>query len=214
MKPKLLFILLITFFLSGCDRENAVVPPELQIIQETSRDTNLFDFVRESAGRFSDLLFEKPGISRRQMFRAHWQMNSERNEATITTYVAFLKALEKKVPDNLPSVEIYVAMENKAGASEIIEYTLGQTVIMMSNSIQNITLYNDPSADAEVEGVLRRFSEKHGASDTGKKILELLNTVHGYGIKEREMGIKPWESHRRAQPGDVGDVNEAVETAD
>ncbi len=116
MKTKLLFTLLITLSLGGCDRQNAVVPPELQLIQKTSKDANQFDFVRESAGRFSDLLSEKPGISRRQMFRAHWQMNSEPNEATITTYVAFLKALEKKVPDNLPPLEAYLEMKKKAEA--------------------------------------------------------------------------------------------------
>lgn len=212
MKTKLLITLLITLSLSCCERQKTVVPPEIQVIQKTSKDANQFDFVRESAGRFSDILSEKPGIRQRQVFRAHWQMISCRNEATIAAYVAFLKTLEKKVPGTLPPLEAYLEMKKNAGASEVIEYTLGQTVIMMSNSIQNITLYNDPSADAEVEGVLRRLKEKHGASDTGKKILELLNTVHGYGIKEREMGIKPWESHRRAQPGDVGELT--FETVD
>jgi hypothetical protein len=206
MKSKLFFTLLITLLLSGCDQKNAVIRDELRLIEKTSKDANQFDFVRESAGRFADILSEKPGIRQRQVFRAHWQMNSCRNEATIAAYVAFLKALEKKVPEILPSVEVYESMNNKAGASDIIEYTLGQTAIMMSNSIRNITLYNDPAADAEVEGVLRSLREKHGTTETGKKILEFLNMVHGQALTDRSGSSKPWESPSRARPGDVGET--------
>lgn len=78
-----------------------------------------------------------------------------------------------------------------------MEYNVGQTVIMMSNSIQNITLYNDPAGDAVVEGVLKRLKEKYAPSETLEKIMGFLNRVHGYGLKEREMDIKPWESSRK-----------------
>jgi len=203
-KTKLLFALLVTLLLNGCERKTAVIRTELRLIEKTANDANQLDFVREGARVFSDILSEKPDIQHRQLGRAHWQMMSARNAPTIATYVAFLQALEKKVPDKLPPVETYQAMKNKAGASEIIEYTLGQTVIMMSNTIQNITMYNDPGADAVVEGVLRRLSEKLGASETGKKILKFLNTVHGHALADRSRGIKPWETLRRARPGGVG----------
>ncbi len=38
----------------------------------------------------------------------------------------------------------------------------------MSDSIQNVFLFGDPAAHAEVEEVLKRLEEKHGASETGK----------------------------------------------
>jgi len=214
MKTKLLFALLVTLVLSGCDRKTAAIRTELRLIEKTAKDASQFDFVREGAGYFSDILSEKPGILQDQVFRVHWQMISCRNATTINTYVAFLKALEKKIPDQLPSVEVYQTLEDKAGASTIIEYTLGQTAIMMSNSIQNITLYNDPAADAEVEGILRRLKDKHGASETGKKLLEFFNMVHGQSLTSRAGGNKPWESSRRARPGDVGKIEEVYGPVD
>jgi len=95
MKTKLLFALLVTLLLSSCDRKTAAIRTELRLIEKTANDSNQLDFVHESAGVFSNILSEKPGIRRREMFRAHWQMTSCRNATTIGTYLAFLQALEK-----------------------------------------------------------------------------------------------------------------------
>lgn len=88
-------------------------------------------------------------------------------------------------------------MKAKAGKAKVVEYNIGQIVIVMSNSIRNITLYNDPSADAEVQGVLKRLQEKHGTSETGKEILAFLKIVHEQGLGDRANGIKPWALPRR-----------------
>lgn len=113
MKTKLLFALLVTLLLSGCDQKTAAIRTELRLIEKTAKDANQLDFVREGAGVFANILSEKQGILRRELFRADWQMASSRNATTITTYVAFLKALEKKIPEKLPSVETYLAMKKK-----------------------------------------------------------------------------------------------------
>jgi len=197
MKTKLLLAMLVTFLLSGCNPKTAAIKNELRLIEKTAKDTKQVDFIRESAEVFANVLSEEQGILRRKLFTAHWDMVCSRNATTIATYVAFLKAIEKKLPDQLPPVEVYEAMKNKAGSSEVVLYNLGQTVIMMSNSIQSITLYNDPAAAAEVEGVLKRLKQKYGTSETSEKIMELLNTVHGHGLQSRARGNKPWESPRK-----------------
>lgn len=197
MKTNLLFALLVIFTLSGCDRKTAAIQNEIRVIEKTATDTTQTHIVRESAGILKDVLREKKEVEKLKMKMAQWELLYSRNQTTIATYVSFLKAIEKKLPEKLPPVEVYEAMKNKAGSAKIVEYNVGQTVIMMSNSIQNITLYNDPAADAEVEGVLKRLKKKYSPSETAEKIMALLNTVHGYGIEEREMGIKPWESPRK-----------------
>jgi hypothetical protein len=196
MKTKLLFTLPVTLFLYGCDQKTSAIRPELRLIDQTVKDTSQKEFVRESAEVFAKILSEKQGATRHELMKAHWDMVLSRNETTIATYVAFLKAIEKKLPDHLPPVETYEAMKNKAGSSKILEYNLGQNVIMMSNSIQNITLYNDPQADAEVEGVLKRLKEKYISSETLEKILGFLNMVHGQALESRAGKSKPWESSR------------------
>lgn len=197
MKSELLQVLLVTLLLNCCDREAAVVPEELRVIEKTSKDTNQKEFVRESAAVFAKIISEKQGnTSQDDMFRAHWNMVLSRNETTIATCIVFLKAIEKKLPDQLPSAEVYQAMEDKAGSSKIVEYNLGQTVIMMSISIKNLTLYNDPLADAEVEGVLKRLKEKYAPSETLEIILKFLTMVHGQALESRAGGNKPWESSR------------------
>ena len=205
MKSKL-FILLVALGLSACEQKNAAIQDELRLIEKTSKDTSQTKYIRESAGTFADILSAKQEIPDAKWSRAHWAMSCDRNPTVIATYVAFLKALEKQLPNELPEVETYEAMKDKAGSAKFIEYNVGQTAIMMSNSIQDITLFGDPTADAEVEGILRRLREKHGASETGKKILDFLNMIHGQGLTARSWGIKPWESPRRPQvytPGAV-----------
>jgi hypothetical protein len=194
MKTKHLSALLVTLLLSGCDQKTAVIRTELRLIEKTAKDTTQREAVRKSAEIFADILSEKQEMPRTDWSFAHMGMMGSRNPTTITTYVAFLKALEKKLPDQLPSADTYQAMEDKAGRAKFIEYNVAKTVLMMSNSIRNITLYNDPSADAEVEGVLKRMTEKYGTLGAGQKILDLLNTVHDHGLNERSRGIKPWES--------------------
>ncbi len=208
MKSKLLIGLLVTLSMSACNPRKAVIRDELRVIEKTSKDTTQTKFVQESAGIFARILFEKQGIQRTKLSRSHWAMACDRNATVIATYVAFLKALEKQLPDELPAVVTYESMISKAGKAKIVEYNVAQTEIMMGNSIKNISLFGDPSADAEVEGVLRRLREKHGASATGKKILDSLDMEHQQGLQDQAKGIKPWESPRR--PG-AGGSNETVD---
>jgi hypothetical protein len=207
MRSKLLFGLLVALILSSCNPKSAVIQDELRLIEKTAKDTSQTKYIRDSAAIFSEILTEKQEISRTKLSRAHWAMVCDPNPAVITTYVAFLKALEKQIPDKLPSVEIYEAMHDKVGRSEIVEYNVGQTAIMMSNSIQNISLYGNALADVEVEGVLKRLTEKLGTSETGKKILEFLNMVHGQGLEERKSEHKPWKSPRRPEVYEPGPVD-------
>jgi hypothetical protein len=65
---------------------------------------------------------------------------------------------------------------------------------MLGESIKEISLYDDPTAEVEIEGVLKRFRQQHGTSETGRKILEFLNMVREQGLQARSRGIKPWES--------------------
>jgi hypothetical protein len=223
MKSKPLIFILAALALSGCGKkhtENRIRPideknketrnelrpieekhkairNELLLIQRTTNDTTQQDYIRESAVVFEKILREENNISKSDWTTAHNDMKEQRNETTISTYVSFLKALEKKLPDKLPQVEIYEALDAKAGKAKIIDYNVAQTVIMMSNSIQDITLYNDPTADKEVEKILNQLKEKYGISETGNKILEFLNMVHGQCLEDRAEGIKPWETPRR-----------------
>lgn len=132
MKTNLLFALLATLVLSACNPKIAAIKNELRLIEKTAKDTKQVDFICESAEVFSNVLFEEQGIPRRKLFNAHWDMVCSRNPTTIATYVAFLKAIEKKLPDQLPPVEVYEAMKNSAGSSEVVLYNLGQTVIIMT----------------------------------------------------------------------------------
>jgi len=134
MKTKLIFAMLVTLLPSACNPKTAAIKNELRLIEKTAKDTNQTEFVRESAGVFANILSEEQGMLRRGLFTAHWDMVSSRNATAIATQVAFLKAIEKKLPDQFPPVETYQAMKNKAGSAEIIEYHLGQTVIPLSQT--------------------------------------------------------------------------------
>lgn len=199
MKSKLSIAVIAALVFTACDQKNAAIRDELRLIEKTSKDASQTKYIKESAGIFADILFGNQETRRAKLSRAHWAMSCDRNPTVIATYVAFLKALEKQLPNELPSVETYEAMKDKAGSAKLISYNVGQTAIMMSNSIRNITLFDDPTADTEVEGVLRRLREKHGASETGKKILDFLNIVHQQGLTARSSGTKPWESPRRPE---------------
>ncbi len=206
MNSKLLIGLLAALVFSGCDTKNAAIQNELKIIEKTTKDTSQTKHIRESAGIFSEILSEKQKISRTKLSRAHWAMVCDPNPTVIATYVAFLKAVEKQMSEKLPSVEEYEAMKSKLQRSEIVEYSVAQTVSMMSSSINNISLCGDPTADAEVEGVLKRIQKKHGASKTGKIILERINMEYQQGLNEQKRGIKPWEDSRRPQVSEPGSV--------
>jgi hypothetical protein len=179
------------------EERHKAIRNELLFIQRTTNDTTQPDYIRESAVTFEKILGEENDISWDDWSTAHNDMMEQKNETTISTYVSFLKALEKKLPDKLPPIETYQAMKSKTGKADIVEHNVAQAVMMMSNSLQDITRYDDPTADKEVEGVLKRLSEKYGISETGNKILELLNMVHGHGIDERKSEHKPWHTPRR-----------------
>ncbi len=198
MKSKLLFGVLVAFVVNACEKKISAVQTETTLFEKTSKDTTQTEYVRKGASVFMGIISKKPGISREELRVSHVAMVCSRNPITITTYVAFLKKLEEQLPDELPAAEIYASMKSRAGTATMIEYNVAQTVIMMSNSIENISLYGDPTADREVEGVLKRLKEKHGTSETGTKILEFLNIVHTQGLEARGRGIKPWESPGRS----------------
>lgn len=197
MKPKLIFGMFVALVLSACERKTAAIQTELTLIEKTAQDTSQTEYVRESSKTFTDILLEKQEFPDTKLRRAQWEMSRSRNATTISTYVAFLKAVEKQLPNKLPSVATYEAMKAKIGKAKIVEYNVAQTVFMLSNSIRNISLYGDPVADAEVEGVLQRLKEKHGTSETGKKILERLNIEREQGLGDRARGTKPWDSPRK-----------------
>lgn len=197
MKSNAIIVILTALAFSACEQKNLAIQNELSVIEKTAKDATQTNYIRESARTFADILSEKQGITDSKLGRAHYEMARSRNETTIATYVAFLKALEKKIPDILPEVDAYEGMKDKAGKATIIEYNVAKTIIIMSNSIGNISLYSDPTADAELEEVLKRLNEKHGNSETGKKILKLFNMEHENGLQDREKGIKPWESPRK-----------------
>ena len=202
MKSKAIFLISMALVISACEKENAAIKDELQCIEITSKNLNQPEEIRISARTFADILSQKDEIPRSDLSKAHWGFITNPNPTVILTYVSFLQALEKQIPANLPAVEVYQAMKGRAGKAEFVEYTLGQTVVMISKSIQNISLYGDPSADEEIEGVLRRIEEKHGNSETGKKIVEFLKMVRQQGLSGRSMGLKPWESPKKL-PGAV-----------
>ncbi len=206
MKSHLLSILLVALGLSACERKTAAIQNELRVIEKTAKDTTQTHYIRESAETFTDILTRKQRIPDSKRSRAHWAMACDRNATVIATYMAFLKALEKQIPDELPAVETYEAMSKRLGKATIIEYNVAQTVFMMSSSIKNISLYGDPSADLEVKEILKRLQDKHSTSETGKIILERFNIERQQGLTARSWGIKPWESPRRPQvyiPGPV-----------
>jgi predicted house-cleaning noncanonical NTP pyrophosphatase (MazG superfamily) len=225
MKSKSLIVILAALALSGCEekhKENQnelrpiakkhkeargelrpmeekhkAIRNELILIQRTTNDTKQPDYIRESAVIFEKILREENDISIRDWIKAIVDMKEQNNETTISTYVSFLKALEKKLPDKLPPVEAYQAMEDKEGKADIIEFNVARTILMIGSSIKDISLYGDPAADAEIEGILQRFKERYDSSEAGAKILEYFNMEHGQGIQARAEGIKPWESPRR-----------------
>jgi hypothetical protein len=207
MKLKPLILMLVALGLSACNKKNTAIQNELKILEKTAKDTSQTKYIRESAGTFAEFLSEKQEISQTKLSRAHWAMACDPDPTVIVTYVAFLKALEKQIPEKLPSVEAHEVMKSKVGRSEIVEYTLAQTVFMMSSSIKNISHYGDPAADAEVDRVLKRIKEKHGTSKTGQIIMERLNMERQQGLNEQKRGIKPWQSPRRPEVYEPGPVD-------
>ncbi len=197
MKSKFLTLIFAALFLSDCEKKSTVLPSNFPMIEKTVKDTTLPDYIRGSAATFDEVLSEKQGVTRSRLSDAHWEMVQFRDTKTIASYVEFLKSLEKKLPERLPEVEIYEAMSSKAGKAKFIEYNVAQIVLMMSNSIQNITLYDDRNCDLEIKGILNRLNEKYKSSEAGKIVLELLNTVHSHGLEQRMRGTKPWELPRK-----------------
>lgn len=179
------------------EEKHKAIRNELILIQRTTNDKTQPDYIRESAVTFERILREESDISKRDWSTAHNDMKEQKNETTISTYVSFLKALEKKLPDKLPPVETYQAMENKAGKADIIEFNVARTILMIGRSIKDISLYGDPAADTEIDGILQRFKEKYGSSETGEKILEYLSMEHEQGLEERKSEHKPWHTPRR-----------------
>ena len=179
------------------EERHQAIRNELLLIQRTTNDTTQPDYIRESAVTFEKILGEENDISWDDWITAHNDMKEQKNETTISTYVSFLRALEKKLPDKLPPVETYQAMEDKAGKADIIEFNVATTILTIGSSIKDISLYGDPAADAEIEGILQRFKDRHGASATGAKILEYLSMEHGQGLDERKSEHKPWHTPRR-----------------
>jgi len=195
MKSKLLICILVACHFSACEKKNAVIQNELHIIERTVKDSSQPESIQKSAATFEKILKQENDVLKTDWIGAKWQIMEIRNKATISTHVAFLKALEKTFPNKLPLPEQYDSqMEYISSKAQIIELNVAWTVVMMSECIKEIPLYNDPVADEEVSGVLRRLNEKHGASDTGKKVIEFLNMVHEQGFRNRASGIKPWES--------------------
>lgn len=179
------------------EEKHKAIRTELLLIQRTTNDKTQPDYIRESAVTFERILREESDISWDDWSTAHNDMMEQKNETTISTYVSFLKALEKKLPDKLPPIETYEAMKSETGKADIIEFNVARTILMIGSSIKDISLYGDPAADAEIEGILQRSKEKYGSTETGEKILEYLNMVHGQGLQARAEGIKPWETPRR-----------------
>ncbi len=194
MYTRPLATVLVALTLSACEQKAAPNIVKFPKIEATAKDVSQSENIRESAGVFLKILSGQQGITSKNLTIAHQRMVRSRNTTTILTYVEFLKELEKKLPSTLPPAETYLSFKDEAGQATIVEYNVAQTVIMMSNCIENISLYGDPSADSEIEGVLKRLKEKHGTSETGKRILEFLNMVRGQGLEDRARGIKPWES--------------------
>ena len=197
MKSKPLIVILVALALSGCEGKHKAIRNELLLIQRTTNDTTQPEYIRESAVTFEKILGEENDISWDDWITAHNDMKEQKNETTISTYVSFLKALEKKLPDKLPPIETYQAMKSKTGKADIIEFNVATTILTIGSSIKDISLYGDPAADAEIEGILQRFKDRHGASATGAKILEYLSMEHGQGLDERKSEHKPWHTPRR-----------------
>jgi hypothetical protein len=225
MKSKPLIVILAALALSGCEKKhtenrNELSPidekhkatrnelrpieekhkpirNELLLIQRTTNDTTQPDYIRESAVIFEKILRDENDISKNDWILAQVDMLEQNNETTISTYVSFLKALEKKLPNMLPPVETYQAMKDKEVQADTIEFNVARTIYMIGASIKNIDLYGDPAADAEIEGILQRFKDRHGASATGAKILEYLSMEHGQGLEERKSEHKRWHTPRR-----------------
>jgi uncharacterized protein (UPF0147 family) len=187
--------MLVAFVLSACEKKNAAIQNELRLIEKTVKDTTQPESIQKSAATFEKILKQENNVLKTDWIGAKWQIMELRNKTTISTHVAFLKALEKMIPNELPSPEQYDSqMDYISRRAEIIESNVSWSVVMMSECIKEIPLYNDPIADEEVSGVLKRLNEKHSNSETGKKILEFLNMVHEQGFRNRARGIKPWES--------------------
>ena len=197
MKSKPLIVILVALALSGCEEKHKAIRNELLLIQRTTNDTTQPDYIRESAVTFEKILGEENDISWDDWSIAHNDMMEQKNETTISTYVSFLKALEKKLPDKLPPIETYQAMKSKTGKADIIEFNVARTTLMIGGSIKDISLYGDPAADAEIEGILQRFKDRYGSFETGAKIFEYLNMVHGQGLEDRKSEHKPWHTPRR-----------------
>ena len=179
------------------EEKHKAIRNELLLIQRTTNDPTQPDYIRESAVIFEKILREEDDISVRNWITATVDMKEQKNETTISTYVSFLKALEKKLPNKLPPVEAFQEMKDKAVKADIIESNVAEIISLIGASIKDISLYGDPSADAEIKEILQRFKERHGSTETGAKILEYLSMEHGQGLQARAEGIKPWETPRR-----------------
>ena len=197
MKSKPLIVILAALALSDCEEKHKEIRNELRLIERTTKDPTQPDYIRESAVVFEKILRGENDIYIRDWITATVDMKEQKNETTISTYLSFLKALEKKLPDKLPPAKTYQAMEDQAGKVDIIEFNVARTVYLIGASIQDIDLYGDPAADAEIEGILQRFKERHGSTETGAKILEYFNMVHGQGLEDRKSEHKPWHTPRR-----------------
>jgi hypothetical protein len=194
MKIKPIFAFYIAIPLANCGQKKPTIEKKAPIIERTTRDDTKIEHIRRSAETFKKILDGENNVSHNDWIRAHLSMMRVRNEATISTFVEFLKSLEYKIPKDLPQLEEYEAIQERNDKLETIENNLVWTISMMAESIKEISLYDDPAADVEIEGILKRFKEKHGNSETGKKILDFFNIVHEQGLEERSSGTKPWES--------------------
>jgi len=193
----MIVILLSVLVLTDCDKKGAVVSSKFPIIDRTAKDTTQPDYIRESANIFEGFLSGSQGISNRKLSDAHWEMVQLRNDSTIACYLEFLKALEMKLPPDLPSADNYQTMVEKAGCSRMVEDNIVQAVIAMSISIRNVTLYGDAAADVEVEKVLERVRDKYKHSEVSERIITLLNTSRSEGLGDRASGFRPWAATRR-----------------
>ncbi len=192
-----MILLLTAFALSDCEKKSTEISSKFPIIEKTAKDSTQPDYIRESAKIFEEILKGEKKVSKTEWIQASYDLTKIRNDSTISTYVEFLKSLENKVPQNLPTLKEYEAMKESSDRSEKIDNTISRVITLIGESIKDISLYNDPAADAEIAGILKRLNEKHGDSETGKKIMEFLNLVHGQGMTARSWGIKPWETPRR-----------------
>lgn len=197
MKSKLLIIILSALALSDCEKKNAENPSKFPIIEKTAKDATQPDYIRESANIFEQILKEDKKVLKTDWIQASYDLLKIRNNSTIATYVEFLKSLERKLPDELPTIEKYNLSKELTSKSEFIEFNVARTILLMGESIKDISVYGDLVADNEIETILKRFKKKYGSSETGKKIMAYFIIVHEQGLEERATETKPWETPRR-----------------